>query len=264
MVWLQRKLIQLADKDENSSFLWHDWFALVSARWTDSSCGCTATKCSIRKAVQMGKRDRNQLVHSPAVIPNCSLKSSHAYPAILLFLPRARSLNSSLPYLCSSALMNIFSVQEVYFYLPCSVWVELHSSRQFQLLLISGLLVERLAGLNLLTSIPLWLLWTLEVTHSGNNYRLKCTAQRNCWESHRTHLTGNSLLTSFSPLISFYFLSRIIKSEQIMESEASEQKWKLWAKTFSVQFPSGQHRTNYWARMSHSYVCRLSFWEISR
>lgn len=162
---------------------------------------------------------------------------------------RVRSLDSLLPYLCFSALMNIFSVQEVYFYLPCSVLVELHSNRQFQPPLICGLLLERLAGPNLLTSIPLWFLWTLEVTHRGNNYRLKCTAQQNYWESHRTHQSDNS---AFLPLISFYFLPRIIKSERIMESEASEQKWKLWAKTFTVQFPNGQHRTNFWARTSHS------------
>lgn len=39
--------------------------------------------------------------------------------------------------------MNIFSAREVYFYLPYSVRVELHFSRQFQPLLICGLLVER-------------------------------------------------------------------------------------------------------------------------
>lgn len=77
--WLQGDLIQLADMAENSSLLWHGWFAPV----------VTATKCNVRKAIQTGNRDRNQLVHSPAAIPNCSLKSSHAYPAIPLFLPES-------------------------------------------------------------------------------------------------------------------------------------------------------------------------------
>lgn len=39
--------------------------------------------------------------------------------------------------------MNVFSVQEVYFYLPDFVQVALYSSGQFQPLLIRGLLVER-------------------------------------------------------------------------------------------------------------------------
>lgn len=67
------------------------------------------------------------------------------------------------------------------------------------------------------------------------------------------------LLIVFSHHFFFHFFpfsSRIIKSEKIMVHEADELRWKLWAKTSSLWFPNGQHRTNYWDRISPSLYLR--------
>lgn len=60
------------------------------------------------------ERGRNQLVHSPAAIPNCSLKSSHAYPAILLLCQSQITRQfASLPVLfCSNE--HLFSTGSIF------------------------------------------------------------------------------------------------------------------------------------------------------
>lgn len=109
------------------------------------------------------------------------------------------------------------------------------------------------ADLNLSTSTPLWLLWTWEVVHRGNNHRLKSTAQQNCWGSPKSRKIGESIWHHFL-LLFFYFILFLTQDNKIRidyGEQSNRTKMKTWAKTSSLQFLNWQHWTNYWDRASH-------------